>query len=80
MKAKPKDLLTIYDVAERLGVSPQTVRMLCQSGRLKAANISSSTERSVWVVSPANYESFVNGEPGSATKPTKRLGQKIKRV
>ena len=62
MITKNRKFLTVREMSTQTGLSEGTIRSLCAVGRIKAANISPSPKRYVWVVTPENLEAFLRGE------------------
>lgn len=65
-KAKPDTLLTVSEVAERLGVSIWTVRRLVRAGELPATDVGAG-QAIVWRISESAVTRFVarRTEPGT---------------
>lgn len=64
------ELLSVDDVADRLGVTEQTVRKLIRSGDLVAINIGTGAKRGVWRLHPEDVEAFLVARlttPGGAS-------------
>lgn len=71
-KSKP---LTVKEVAEQTGICAHTIRRLCDQGRIKAANVSTSSKRRVWVVTAENLEAFLSGSTSHAAIETQEPKQ-----
>jgi excisionase family DNA binding protein len=57
---KPPGLLSVREVAQRLGVSTATVYALCQSGRLPCARVLNAFR-----ISPADLEDYIEAKRSS---------------
>lgn len=64
-------MLTLSDVATRLGISADSVRRLIDAGRLEAVNVSAG-QRKRWRVDPAALERFVEAQRNEAPEPIQR--------
>lgn len=54
-----KNILTVKNASEILGVKPDAVRKALRSGRLQGKKFGP-----VWMVYPASVENFSRGKPG----------------
>ena len=67
------EFLTTNQVAAELGVTPQRVRALIRSGRLKAKTIGEGN-RATYLILPADLEAVRDRKPGRPRKlPRERL-------
>jgi excisionase family DNA binding protein len=53
-KANDQELITISEAARRFGLSPQYLRDIARSGRLKAQKIGRD-----WLTTPADVEAYI---------------------
>jgi hypothetical protein len=67
--------LTSTQVAERLDVSPATVRLWCSQGRFKAARLVDHPRGGYWVIPESELETFTPPKAGRPPKPKADVGK-----
>lgn len=65
--------LTSSEVAERLKVSPATVRLWCSQGKFKHAHLENHPRGSYWVIPERDLRGF---EPPKMGRPAKQASKK----
>jgi excisionase family DNA binding protein len=65
---KPRELLTLDEVAAQLGVSYEQARRLCSKGRLASINVGTSDDRKQYRVRRDTLEAFMRNEQQPSVK------------
>jgi predicted site-specific integrase-resolvase len=68
--------LTAAQVAERLDVSPATVRLWCSQGRFKAARLVEHPRGDYWEIPESEVETFIPPKAGRPPKPKAETAKK----
>lgn len=68
-------LIDLFEVSERLGISPDAVATHIRAGRLKGVNVGNGSQRPRWKVSIDDLEEFVAART-TAPAPTKARKRK----
>ncbi|MDG2222703.1 MAG: helix-turn-helix domain-containing protein [Rubripirellula sp.] len=68
--------LTVKETAEMLGVSPQTVRNMIASGRLKAAPAGNGVERKAWIIKRTDLDALSKHHDDQPTKPSRQAPER----
>ena len=69
MAEEPRKLLTVFDVADRLQVHPETIRRWIRDGRLTAIDL--GADSAGWRIDPADLDAFIAARRGTRAKQEK---------
>ena len=69
MAEEPRKLLTVFDVADRLQVHPETIRRWIRAGRLTASDL--GADSAGWRIDPADLDAFIAARRGTRVKQEK---------
>lgn len=63
---------TVQSVAERIGVSDDTVLNFIHTGKLRAVNVGGGAHRPRWRIAPESLEAFLEARESKAPAPHSR--------
>lgn len=71
-KLQPRTVLTIRDCADELRCSPQAVRNMIKTGKLKATQIGTGSQRKAYTIKRSDLEALAKVQEEPAVKPKRR--------
>lgn len=72
MKKKEPKMLTVKEVAERIGAAPISVRIWVNKGRFPGAKLEESPAGQYWLIPETAIEDFEMGKPGRPKKASSK--------
>jgi excisionase family DNA binding protein len=79
MKKKESNMLTVREVAQRLGAAEISIRVWAKKGRLPGAKLQETPAGAYWLIPETALEGFEKGNPGRPHKPLAELKYKPRR-